>query len=161
MSSKTRIFFAGVGTTFVILAAGFGGGLMIAKTALKEPSSYQARANSDVSPARMILPTTAEAAQPPQPGSSVPNPEPEVHPQLVPAKNVQVPAEKQVERVDTRKAEAEERERRRRYAERKAKKLAAAHARQQMEQAGREQQPKEPSIMAFGGDEPRVTFVGR
>ena len=67
MASTSRIFFAGVGTTFVILALGFGGGLMLANTALKEPSSLQARANSNsMSPVRVILPTTAEAAQPPQ-----------------------------------------------------------------------------------------------
>jgi hypothetical protein len=33
MASNARIFFAGVGTTFVILAIGFGGGLMLAKSA--------------------------------------------------------------------------------------------------------------------------------
>lgn len=32
MASNGRIFFAGVGTTFAILAVGFGGGLMLAKT---------------------------------------------------------------------------------------------------------------------------------
>jgi outer membrane biosynthesis protein TonB len=158
MSSNGRIFFAGVGTTFVILAVGFGGGLMIAKSALNQPQGYQARASSEpVSSVRVILPTTAEAAQPPQPGSSAPNPEPQA--QTEPVRNVEVPVQKQIEKVDTRKAQAEERERRRRYAERKAKKLAAARAHQQMEQAGRGQQ--QPGIMAFGGeDQPQMNFFG-
>jgi hypothetical protein len=49
-----------------------------------------------------------------------------------------------------RSAEAEERERHRRSAERKAKKLATARARQQLVQQSRE---REPGIMAFGGNE--------
>jgi hypothetical protein len=35
MNSSAHVFFAGVGTTFVILAIGFGGGLMLAKTAVQ------------------------------------------------------------------------------------------------------------------------------
>ena len=31
MASNARIFLAGVGTTFIILGAGFGGGLLMAK----------------------------------------------------------------------------------------------------------------------------------
>ncbi len=34
MASNARIFFAGAGTTFVILGAGFGGGLFMANSAL-------------------------------------------------------------------------------------------------------------------------------
>ena len=36
MSSNARVFFAGVGTTFVILAVGFGTGLMMASSTLQE-----------------------------------------------------------------------------------------------------------------------------
>ena len=46
MATTTGAFFAGIGTTFVVLAFGFGGGLMMAKSALHEPSGYQARAAS-------------------------------------------------------------------------------------------------------------------
>jgi hypothetical protein len=68
MASSAAIFFAGVGTTFMILGAGFGGGLMIAKSALQEPAGYQNRAPAEPpSPDRIVLPSTAEAAQPPQP----------------------------------------------------------------------------------------------
>ncbi len=42
MASNARIFFAGVGTTFVILAIGFGGGAMLAKSAL-QPAATQAK----------------------------------------------------------------------------------------------------------------------
>jgi hypothetical protein len=150
MASTSRIFFAGVGTTFVVLALGFGGGLMLANTALKEPSSLQARANSNsMSPVRVILPTTAEAAQPPQQSPAfVMTAEPS---QQLPTavREVQAPLEKQSAKADIRRAEAEERERRKRYAERKAKKIAIARAHQQ------EQQPREPRIIALGGDEPR------
>jgi hypothetical protein len=52
-----------------------------------------------------------------------------------PVKEAAAPPEQAVEKVDTRKAEAEERARRKRYAERKAKQQAADKAkRQQMDQ---------------------------
>jgi outer membrane biosynthesis protein TonB len=157
MSSKMRIFFAGVGTTFAILAVGFGGGLIMAKSALKEPAGYRARANTEaimpaIMPVRVILPASAEAAQPPQPSAAAvapPEPQPRVQPSV---KEVQAPVEKQVEKADARKAEAEDRKRHRRYAEHKARKIAAARARQQQEPQTRER--SEPGIMAFGG-EPR------
>ena len=47
MASNAGIFFAGVGTTFIILGAGFGGGLMMATSALKEPAEYRNRASAE------------------------------------------------------------------------------------------------------------------
>jgi type IV secretory pathway VirB10-like protein len=153
MASKVAMFFAGVGTTFIILGAGFGGGLMMATSALKEPTEYQNRASAEPpSPARVILPSTAEAAQPPQASQQIATaPEPPLPP-LQPVKGAQAPVAKQVEYVDTRKAEAEQRERRKRYAERKAKRQAERANRQQQKEQGEHQ---EAPIMAFGGDEPR------
>ena len=151
MVSSMRIFFAGVGTTFLILGVGFGGGLLMAKSALKEPTGYQARATVEPSPpVRVILPTSAETAQPPQPlqqvasVSSAPEPLKEVEP------------EKRVEKIDTKKAEAEVRERRKRYVERKARR-EAARARHQLEARARVDAP----VLAFGGeDTSRVGFFG-
>lgn len=150
MSSNARIFLAGVLTTFVILAVGFGGGLMLARSALKEPSGYQSRASFEqATPVRVILPASAEPAQPPRTSTVAAVPVPQ--PQAQPVKEVQAPVEKQVENVDTRKAEAAE-QRRKRDAERKSKRMAE-HAKQQMEQM---RQRAEPGILAFGGDEPRT-----
>jgi type IV secretory pathway VirB10-like protein len=156
MSSNLRIFFAGVGTTFVILAVGFGGGLILAKSALKEATGYQARANTEsITPARIILPASAEAAQPPQlsfAAAAVPEPQPQ--PQVQPpVKEAQAPVEKQVDKADTRKAEAEARDRRRRYAEHRARKIAVARARLQQEALTGER--SEPGVMAYGDDRPR------
>jgi hypothetical protein len=67
-------------------------------------------------------------------------------------KEAQTPVEKQIEKVNTKKAEAEQRERRKRYAERKAKRQAEKAKRQQQIEQGEHQ---EAPIMAFGGDEPR------
>jgi hypothetical protein len=152
MASSARIFFAGVGTTFVILGVGFGGGLLMATSALKEPTGYPAHATADPpSPVRVILPASAEAAQPPQPPqqvaavASAPEPVKEVQP------------DKRVEKVDTKKAEVEARERRKRYAERKAKR-EAARARQQLEARERVDAP----VMAFSGDDtPRLGLFGK
>jgi hypothetical protein len=147
MATSAGAFFAGIGTTFAILALGFGGGLMMANSALKEPGGYQSRTASEApGPVRVILPTSAEAAQPPQQASPPLDPPP-----TAPlAKAVHAPAEKQVEKAETRKAEAQERERKRRHAQRQARRLEEVRARQQ-----RQQQPREledAPIMAFGGD---------
>jgi hypothetical protein len=156
MATKAGIFFAGVGTTFVILGAGFGGGLLMANSALQEAPTYQARvAPSAPLPVRVILPSTAEAAQPPQPpvqqvAAATPEPAP---PQLQPAVDSQAAAERQVDKTDTKKAEAEEKERRKRYAERKAKRQAAERARRQQQQVVQGERRDAP-VMAFGGDEP-------
>jgi type IV secretory pathway VirB10-like protein len=154
MASNAGIFFAGVGTTFIILGAGFGGGLMMATSALKEPTENQNRVSAKPpSPARVILPSTAEAAQPPQPSQQTATaPEPPLPPPLQPVKGAQASVERQVEKVDIRKAEAEQRERRKRYAERKAKRQAERAKREQQIEQGEHQ---EAPIMAFGGDELR------
>ena len=160
MSSNARIFFAGVGTTFAILAVGFGAGLMMASSTL--PDTGKAGSTSErLAPVRVILPASAEPAQPLQAGQPTTTaiPVPESQPPAPQVKEVQAPPEKRVEKPDTRRAEAEQRERRRRSAERKAKKLTTARARQQFEQQSRE---REPGIMAFGGiEQPRmIGFLG-
>jgi type IV secretory pathway VirB10-like protein len=163
MASNVRIFFAGVGTTFILLGVGFGGGLMMAKSALEEPTGDRSRASSELPPARVILPSTTEAALPPQTPKEqqvvAASSEPAPQPQAQPAKEVvQAPVRQQ---VDTKRAKAEERASRKRVAERKAKWLAEKAKHQHVE-------PDEPSrgaVMAFGSDEPRQSggfgFFGR
>ena len=161
MASNAGIFFAGVGTTFIILGAGFGGGLMMAKSALEEPTGYRSPAPSEpLPPVRVILPSTTEAALPPQTPKEqqvlAASSEPPPQPQPQPAKEVvQAPVEQQVDEVDTRKAKAEERARRKRVAERKAKRLAAERAK--LQHIEPDERPRGP-IMAFGGDKPRESF---
>jgi hypothetical protein len=151
MATSTGAFLAGVGTTFVFLAVGFGGGLMLSKTVMEPRAEQQALASAQPSPpVRVILPASAEPAQPPQP--SVTTTKEHALPPVLPSVKEAAAPEQAVEKVDTHKAEAEERARRKRYAERKAKRQAADKAkRQQMDQGER----KEPPIMAFDGDEPR------
>jgi hypothetical protein len=150
MATNMGAFLVGVGTTFAILAVGFGGGLMMAKTAVEPRAEQQARAPREaVQPVRVILPASAEPAQPPQPSTTTVADQP--MPPPPPIKEASAP-DKAQEKVDTRKAEMEERERFKRSAERKARRLA--------ERAKRKQQPEQgehraPPIMAFGGDEPR------
>ena len=156
MASNLRIFFAGVGTTFILLGVGFGGGLMMAKSALEEPTGHRSPAPSEpLPPFRVILPSTTEAALPPQSPKEqqvvAASPEPAPQPQAQPAKEVvQAPVEQQVDKVDT-KQKAEERARRKRVAERKAKRLAAERAKHQHIEP--DERPRGP-VMAFGGDEP-------
>jgi type IV secretory pathway VirB10-like protein len=159
MATKAGIFFAGVATTIVILAAGFGGGLLMANSALKEPTNYQARSTPAgiPSPMRVILPSMAEAAQPLLPPAqqvaAVPEPASPPPPQVSPVKDVQAPAEKHIQKADIRKAEGEEKGSRKRYAERKAKRLATERDRRQQQQMVLGERRDAP-VMAFGGDEP-------
>ena len=154
MASHAGIFFAGVGTTFIILGAGFGAGIMMATSALKDPVGYQKHTSDEPPPpARVILPSTAEAAQPPQPSQQTATaPEPPPPPPLQPTKEVEPEVQRQVETIDTKKAELEQRERRKRYAERKARRQAERAKHQQQIERG---EPQEAPILAFGGDEPR------
>jgi hypothetical protein len=79
-----------------------------------------------------------------------------VHKQPDPDPVIKV-AETQTEKVNARKAEAEDHERKKRYAERKARKMAM-RAKRQMEakrQIALTTRAPQPGIMAFGGDEPR------
>lgn len=152
MTSSTRAFFAGVGTTFVILGAAFGGGLMMARTALEPHAAEQARAPSDrAAPMRVILPAYGEPA--PQP-PSLPTRSEEASPSPQPtAKEAAAPGrEKTVDKADNRKAEAQERDRLKRSADRKARRLVERAKRQQQKE---QNEQSRPPIVAFGGDEPR------
>ena len=60
MSSNARIFFAGVATTFVILAVGFGTGLMIASSTLQDTTWRAGSTSERLAPVRVILPASAE-----------------------------------------------------------------------------------------------------
>jgi hypothetical protein len=149
MATNTSTFFAGMGTTIFILALGFGGGLLVAKTVMAPPFEQQARAPIQL-PMRVILPASADPAQPPQlsPTTAETVSPPPLQP---PIKEAVLPVTT-VEKVDTRKAETEERAHRKRSAERKTKRLAAEKAkRQQQIEQGQGQMP----IVAFGSDEAR------
>ena len=146
MASNAGIFFAGVGTTFIILGAGFGGGVMLANSALDKPAEYQSRASAEPqSPVRVVLPAPAVAAQPPeQPQQIAAAPQP----QLQPVQETQPLGEKQASKTGAKKAQAE---RRKRYAERKARRQAEKAKRQQSEPSDYQEAP----VMAFGGDDRR------
>src|SRR3954447_291013 len=92
MPSNASIFFAGIGTTFLILGAGFGSGMMMANSALKEPNHSQSRTTAEApTPLRVVLPSSAAAAaepkQPPQ--QAAPAIEAAAPPQIAPAKEAQ------------------------------------------------------------------------
>lgn len=137
-----------MGTTFAILAIGFGGGLLLAKSALHDSPNH-ARASSDPSSGmRVILPASAAPAL--QVTAVVPTPEPP----LQPAQELQTAANNQVEKADPKKPERDLKAERRRQAERKARRMAADRARQRTEP----QMRQGPGIMALGGDESHVNF---
>ena len=167
MTSTTRIFFIGVGTTLAILSAGFGGGLMFAKNAMEQPRSANIRSAADRLPAvRVVLPTSAEAAQPAQaPAASTQlasfaqpaaSPEPVAERPPGPSQApLQATAEdQQADRMARRKAEAEDRVHRRRLTERKARRDAARVARR-LQQEDQSLQRREPGILAFDDEQSR------
>jgi hypothetical protein len=149
----------------LILAVGFGGGLLLAKTAA-EPAAPSRSVVDRLPPARIILPASAEAATPSVLPAVQATRQPPPHQAAAasetpapagPVKEAQQAAEKdqQAERAERRKAEAGQRARHRKYAERKARREAARLAMQQ-EQVSRQQ----PGIMAFGRDDGGSNFLG-
>lgn len=93
------------------------------------------------------LPASAEPAQQFTASASAPEPQPKA--QTGQEAQTQIP-QKSPENAAARNFDRGERaQRRKRYAERKAKRIAAAKARQRMEQ----QQRTEPGILAFGNDD--------
>jgi len=164
----------GVGTTFLILGVGFGGGLMIAKSVMEPtpPKATRIVEHPPAPPDRVILPLTSESAASHQ-QSATPDPQiasrdvqpaevtapnkaaavPNLAPPPVDATTIEPkPEERAAERAERRQADSEERERRRRSAERKAKRDAARIAKQQQEH---QQQMRQPGILAFDDDEQR------
>lgn len=115
----------------------------MAKTAMEPRVEQQARIDRESSPpVRVILPASSEPAQSPQPSTTTIT---EPTSAASPLKEALVP-EKSSEKVDTRKADAEERERRKRYADRKARWSAERAKRKQEMDAG----PREAPIVALG-----------
>jgi hypothetical protein len=150
MASNAIAFFAGIGTTFAILTAGFGGGLVFTKAAFDHRPAPNRADPGPVPPVRVILPAYAEAARgiisaPDQTQTDAQTAKPDLQPAQEATKAVA-----QVEKADVREAERKSRVAARRQAERKARKIAAARAKQRLEAQRRE----EPAIMAFGGDGP-------
>ena len=83
----------------MILAVGFGGGLMLAKSALHDHPP-QMRAGSEPTPGmRVILPPSAEPAIPVAERTAAPEPKP----QVLPVRGVQSPVEQQVKKQDPKK----------------------------------------------------------
>jgi hypothetical protein len=151
MASNALVFLAGVGTTFVILTAGFSGGLVFTKAAFEDRPAPPRADRGPPPGVRVILPAYAEPAPgtpsvPEQSQAEAQAAKPEVQPVREAPTSVAP-----VSKSDTRTAERLRVERRR-QAERKARKIAAARAKQQMEAQTRQ----EPGIMAFGGDGPNL-----
>lgn len=153
--TNARIFFAGIGTTILLIGAGFGGGLLMAKTTMEPAAPSRITAADRLPPARVILPASVEAAPAPIPRAApieaAQAPTPQLQAGVVPATDISARAEKdkEAERAEKKKAEAADREQRKRAAERKARREAVRLAKERQERA---------PIMAFGGDEqPRMT----
>jgi hypothetical protein len=152
MGLSARIFFAGVGTTFIILALGFGCDWMLAKSAIHAPFTQvqagletQSKTQSGM---RVILASSAEPAvrATETPGSEQRSQE---NPALIPMPVV----EKQSLKVDGKKTNEDLRERRRkRYAEREAKWIASRAV------TSDSQRRSVSGLMAFGSEESRNFF---
>ena len=151
MASSARIFFAGVGTTFAILAVGFGGGILMANSTSTGTPAQKHTSSEPPAPARIVYPSSAEPASPvaaPVPTEPTP-PSPQVSTQATSTSEAQ-PQGQVEERPKTRRELRADR--RRRYAERRARRHQIPHE---------SPDQREPGIMAFDGDAPpRAGFFG-
>jgi len=152
-----------MGTSVLLLGVGFGGGLMLARTAVEPVTQNRATAADRLPSVRVVLPASAEAAparlaSPPVEtlvATGIPTQQSQEGAQLAHARDVQAQSqsterEKPAERAEKKKPEAEERDRRRRHAERNARR-EAARAKQQQEQY--DARRLQSNLMAFGGVE--------
>ena len=150
MASSARIFFAGVGTTFTILAVGFGGGILMANSTSSGTPAQKLTRSEPPAAARIVYPSSAEAASPvsaPVPTEHTPAPSPQLSTQATSTSEAQPPSQVEERPKPRRELRAD---RRRRYAERRARR----HQRPTPDQG-------EPGIMAFDGEAPsRVEFFG-
>jgi hypothetical protein len=163
MASSARIFLAGVGTTFAILAVGFGGGILMTNSTLSGTSAQKHAGSEPLAAARIVHPNSAEpalqvAASVPTEPTPAPQPATQAADSAVPvtAPNLLAPAASASqspieERLKTRRELRTER--RQRYAERRA----LRHQRQLVSPDQRE-----PGIVAFDRDasQPRTGFFG-
>jgi len=158
MATNRHVFLAGVGTTFVILAVSFGGGLMLARKTPAPPNIHQSAARL-LPPVRVILPASAEPAMPTQERGQIAEAS-QIPLAAAPVREVQQAPEldKQMDRAARRKAEAEQRLRRKKLAETKARREAARIVMQQQEQPRSHQQA---AIVAFGQDNDQPRSGGR
>ncbi len=160
MVSTVRIFFAGVGTTFGILAIGFGGGILMANSTLHDEVAQKRTLSEPPPGVRVIQPPSAQlalitAAAPVEAPAPETTKEQQAPPQVIPNRIQTQEKDKQAARAEQRKVEAADRERRKRSAERRSRR-DAARAKQQQEQQ-QEGQPQ-PGILAFDGDGPPKVF---
>jgi len=144
MTSHARIFVAGVATTFVILAIGFGGGVLLATSAVKD-NGCAVRRNPEISqmtvPAtRVVHPASSEPAA--QVTADVSKPQlPLVQ---APDQWGSAPEPSQAQPHEYQKTSRELRaEKRRERAERRAERRARRYHWEPMRQQG-------PAMMAFG-----------
>lgn len=149
MASNTRAFFVGVGTTFAVLAVGFGGGIMLAKGAMEPSPSAAVRSTPILSPVRIILPASADAAQPPQAPAS-PAPVPALQGNRIQEAHRSPEQNDRAGGTEHRIEDSRQRERRNRVVERRAKRETARVAKQQ--------QLLRQGIVAFGGENEQPTF---
>jgi type IV secretory pathway VirB10-like protein len=157
MASSTRIFFAGVGTTFAILAVGFGGGILMANFTLSGTSAQKQASSEPLAAARIVHPNSAEpalqvaASVPTEPSAAAPPrlatqaaADPTV-PVTAPSPNLSTPSasasQSQLEERSKTRRELRA-ERRQRYAERRARRH------RQLVSPGQ----RDAGIMAFEGD---------
>ena len=129
MASNALAFFAGVGTTFVIITAGFSGGLVFTKAAFEDrPVPPRADPGARV---RVILPAYAEPAPvtPSVPEQSQTEAQ-AANPEVQPVREAPTPVA-QVSKPDPSTAERQLRVERRRQAERKARMVKTTDAEKQ------------------------------
>jgi hypothetical protein len=151
MASSARTFFAGVGTTFAILAVGFGGGILMANSTSSGTPAQKHTSSEPPAATRIVYLSSAEPALPvaaPVPTEPTPAPSSQASTQAVATS--ETPPQSQVE--ERSKTRRELRADRRRHAERRA------HRHQRPLESPDQ---REPRIMAFdGGAAPRGGFFG-
>lgn len=145
MTSQARIFLAGVGTTVVILAIGFGGGVLLATSALPDNGSTVRRnqqiSQTTVPATRVVYPASSEPVA--QVTADIPKPQ---LPSMQPLdQGLSVPGSWQAQPEHQKTRRELRAEKRKERAERRAERHASRYHWQVLHQ-------QEPAITAFGNE---------
>ena len=164
MPFSMTTYFAGVGTVVGALALGFGGGIVLTNTAIKDTPAGPTRIERVMRSEPVSGPQVVEAMAIPMP--SAPTVKPALEPvpvvQPLPVKEVEQPKQvesaKQSEQKDAEQRKAAERkiDRQKRYAERRAREVAATRMKQQpLEEQG---EPAKPELAYDRVEEPHFNL---
>jgi type IV secretory pathway VirB10-like protein len=161
MPFSMTTYFAGVGTVVGALALGFGGGVVLTNTAIKDTPAGPTRIervmrSEPVDPAPGVKPALEPipVVQPLPVGAEVPK-ETRLAKEVEQPKQVELAKQAEQKEAEQRKAAERKIDRQKRYAERKTREVATTRMKRQLEEQGK---PAKPELAYDRVEEPHANL---